>query len=46
LDVDFYLPRNDWKNTDQVILTYIYGQTPELFFKLADGYGAILPLLQ
>jgi hypothetical protein len=44
--LDFYLPKKDWKNTDQVILTYIYAQTPELFFKLAHGYGAILPLLE
>jgi len=44
--LDFYLPKKDWKNTDQVILTYIYAQTPELFFKLSDGYGNIIPLLE
>ena len=30
---------NIW--TDQVILTHIYKDTPNLFFKLCDGYGEI-----
>lgn len=44
--LDFYLPKKDWKNTDQVIMTYIYAQTPEIFYKLSDGYGNIIPLLE
>jgi hypothetical protein len=44
--IDFYLPLNSWKHTDQVILTYIYAKNPELFYKFADGYGSILPLLE
>lgn len=28
--------------TDQVILTLIYQEYPELFYKYSDGYGTIL----
>ena len=34
---------NIW--TDQVILTHIYKGQPELFYKIADGYGVILHFL-
>lgn len=44
--LDFYLPKNEWKYTDQKILTYIYARAPKLFYKLADGYGNIIPMLQ
>ena len=27
--------------TDQIVLTHIYRDTPELFFKIADGYGDV-----
>jgi hypothetical protein len=31
--------------TDQIILTHLYKDNPELFYKLGDGYGEIVPLL-
>ena len=31
--------------TDQVILTHIYNDNPDFFFKIGDGYGELLPLL-
>lgn len=31
--------------TDQVILTHIFNENAELFYKLADGYGKVIPLL-
>lgn len=31
--------------TDQVILTHIYKDHPELFYKLGHGYGELVPLL-
>ena len=38
-----YLEKVDVHNiwTDQVILTHIYKDYPELFYKFADGYGSI-----
>ena len=44
--LDFYLPQGNWMHTDQVLLTYIYTQSPEIFYKFANGYGNILPLLE
>ncbi len=48
--VDIYkmfLERIDKNNiwTDQVLLTHIYKDYPELFFKLCDGYGEIIKYL-
>ena len=34
---------NIW--TDQVVMTHIYKHRPDLFFKLADGYGALVHFL-
>lgn len=34
---------NIW--TEQVLLTHIYKDHPELFFKLCDGYGEIIKYL-
>jgi len=34
---------NIW--TDQVLLTHIYKDHKEMFYKLCDGYGTIIPLL-
>jgi len=31
--------------TEQVILTYIYKDRPELFYKLADGYCEVIKYL-
>ena len=31
--------------TDQIILTHLYKDNPDLFYKLGDGYGEIVPLL-
>ena len=31
--------------TDQVILTHIYNDNEQLFYKLSDGWGKIIPLL-
>ena len=31
--------------TDQIILTIIFNDNPELFYKLGHGYGEIIPLL-
>ena len=36
-------PSNIW--TEQVILTHIFNDTPELFYKFADGYGKIAEYL-
>jgi hypothetical protein len=43
--VDRYLSQYNWVNSEQKILTHIYNENPDLFFKIADGYGAILPAL-
>jgi hypothetical protein len=34
---------NIW--TEQVLLTHIYKDNPNLFFKLCDGYGEIVKYL-
>lgn len=31
--------------TDQIILTHMYSEQPHMFYKLADGYGEIIPKL-
>jgi hypothetical protein len=31
--------------TDQILLTHLYKDSPELFYKLGDGYGVIVPFL-
>lgn len=31
--------------TDQVILTHIYKDNKNLFYKLCEGWGAIIPVL-
>jgi hypothetical protein len=36
-------PSNIW--TEQVILTHIFNDMPELFYKFADGYGKIAEYL-
>lgn len=39
-----YIDKQDiW--TDQVILTLMFKDTPELFYKCCDGYGMIIPFL-
>jgi len=40
-----YLPQRGTIYTDQVLLTYIYKDHPELFHRLGHGYGEIVPLL-
>jgi hypothetical protein len=44
-----YLDRNiyfyNWVNTEQKILTQMYADHPEMFFKLGEGYGSLIPLL-
>ncbi len=35
--------RNIW--TDQVVFTHIFKKHPEMFYKLANGYGAVIPFL-
>jgi hypothetical protein len=32
-------------HTDQIILTLIYKENPDIFYKLGDGYGEVVPLL-
>jgi hypothetical protein len=34
-----------WIYTDQVVHTLLFRERPELFYKIADGYGAIFPFL-
>jgi hypothetical protein len=43
--LQYYLPRKGNLFTDQVILTYIFKDKPELFHILGHGYGQLLPLL-
>ena len=43
--IDNLLPKKKWIYTEQVILTRMYYFYPELFCKIADGYGNIIPLL-
>jgi hypothetical protein len=43
--VDELLPKKKWIYTEQVILTRILCLYPQLFCKIADGYGNIIPLL-
>jgi hypothetical protein len=43
--VDELLPKKKWIYTEQVILTHILCYYPQLFCKIADGYGNIIPLL-
>ena len=31
--------------SDQIILTYMYSEQPHMFYKIADGYGEIIPKL-
>lgn len=40
-----YVPRRRTLYTDQVILTYMYKDHPELFHSIGHGYGTMLPLL-
>lgn len=40
--VDKYLSHINWINTDQKILTHIYNDYPELFYKISDGYGNVI----
>ena len=35
----------NWVNTEQKILTHMYHERPELFFKLGEGYGELMTLL-
>ncbi len=35
----------NWVNTEQKIFTHMYAEHPELFFKLGQGYGELVPLL-
>ena len=39
------VPRKDNLYTDQVILTYIYKDFPELFYKIGSGYGELIKVL-
>ena len=41
-DIDLYLSHMNWVNTDQKILTHIYNDYPDLFYKISDGYGTII----
>ena len=43
--VDKYLSQSNWVNSEQKILTHIFNEHPDLFFKIADGYGAIITSL-
>jgi len=43
--LDMLLPNNNWIYTDQVVLTHIYRDCPELFYKIGDGYGVIANML-
>ena len=40
-----YLTLSEWYHTDQVILTKIYKERPELFYQVGHGYGALLTFL-
>lgn len=40
-----YLTLSEWYHTDQVILTKIYKERPELFHQVGHGYGKILEYL-
>jgi hypothetical protein len=40
-----YLTLSEWYHTDQVILTKIYKEKPELFHQVGHGYGALLTFL-
>jgi hypothetical protein len=40
--IDELLPKRNWIYTEQVILTHMYLKHPNLFYKLTDGYGAII----
>lgn len=46
---DSYLKRiinhYNWVNTEQKILTHMYNERPDLFFKLGEGYGELMTLL-
>jgi hypothetical protein len=44
--LDHYLPKKDWKCTDQVLMTYMLAQNPRLFYKLTDGYGNIVSAIK
>jgi len=41
----YYLSKEDWKYTDQVIMTKMYYEQPDLFHILSEGYGAIVSSL-
>jgi hypothetical protein len=43
--IDNMLPQKKWIYTEQVILTRMYYFYPQLFYKLADGYGSIISIL-
>lgn len=43
--LDKLLISGSWIYTDQVVLTLIYHDHPEMFHKLSHGYGTIIPYL-
>jgi hypothetical protein len=43
--IDYLLPQRNWIYTEQVVFTIMYYIVPELFHRMADGYGNIIPLL-
>lgn len=40
--IDRYLSLGGWIYTDQVILTIMFNNFPQLFYKLTDGYGEVI----
>lgn len=43
--LEIYLTRKDKVYTDQIILTLIYAENPDLFYKIGDGYGKLVEIL-
>ena len=43
--IDYLLPKGNWIYTEQVVFTIMYYNMPQLFHRMADGYGNIIPLL-
>lgn len=40
--LDRFINHYNWVNTEQKILTHMFSEKPELFFKLGEGYGNLL----
>ena len=44
--MDKYLSRYNWLNTEQKLLTHMYADFPDLFYKFSNGYASIVKELE